>query len=105
MRLVRVAGWIVDEESGEAHANAESKDAILAKQEEGAVLVFFTSSGETYSLTDQETAWANVGQKWDAMGKLDADKNLTVAKFMRPRVKKPAPEPEESAEAEPQPEG
>jgi hypothetical protein len=100
-RLVRISGWIVDEESGEAHANAESKDAILAKQEEGAVLVFFTTKGDIYGLTDQETAWAHVGQKWDALGKLDADGNLTVGKFMRPRVKKPqaASEGEDEAEA------
>ena len=107
VRLVRVNGWIVDEEAGEKHANAESKDAILAKQEEGAVLVFLTSDGQVYSLTDQETAWAHVGEKWDALGKLDADGNLTVGKFMKPRVKKPEPDGEAGAEApaEAQPEG
>ena len=45
-RLVRLSGWVVDEDGGAKHANVESKEVVLAKVEEGVMLVFFTTKRE-----------------------------------------------------------
>ena len=97
-RIVRLSGWVVDEEAGSDHANATSKDAILAKVEEGAALVFYTDKGEAYLIVDQEKAVAKVGEPWEVIGALDEDENLNVGSYIKPR-KEEAPA-EKGAEEE-----
>lgn len=100
-RIVRLQGWIVDEESGEKHANTESKDLVLQKQEEGVPLVFMTNKGAIHALADQEKALEKVGSEWVIIGRLDPDGTLTVGSFIPPKkkVKKAPAEEEAGAEA------
>jgi ABC-type phosphate/phosphonate transport system substrate-binding protein len=81
-RLVRLEGWVVDEAAAKQHANAESKDAVIEAQANGAALVFFTTKSEVYELTDQEKALENVGQKWVILGQLDPDGKLHVGSYI-----------------------
>jgi hypothetical protein len=81
-RLVRLEGWVVDEAQAEQHANAESKDAVIEAQANGAMLVFYTTKGDVHSLTDQEKALDHVGQKWVILGQLDPDGALRVGSYI-----------------------
>ena len=93
-RIVRLSGWVVDEESGDKHANETSKDAILAKVEEGATLIFYTDKGEAYPIIDQEKALTKIGEPWDVIGALDEDENLNIGSYIKPKKKDaPAAEP------------
>jgi len=94
-RVVRLSGWVVDKEGGVEHANAASKDAVLAKAEEGAPLVFYTDKGEVYPIADQEAALAKVGEPWDVLGMIDDKELLSIGSFMKPK-NKPAAAPEQS---------
>lgn len=96
--IMRLSGWVVDEESGAKHANEASKDAVLAKVEDGATLVFYTDKGDVYTIVDQEKAIEKVGEPWEVIGALDDDNNLNVGSYIKPR-KKEAPAEEEGAES------
>lgn len=81
-RVVRLEGWVVDEQNAKQHANVESKDAVIKAQEEGVPLIFFTTTSEVYELTDQEKALDHVGQKWVILGQLDPEGKLTVGSYI-----------------------
>jgi hypothetical protein len=81
-KLVRLEGWVVDERNAKQHANAESKDAVIKAQEEGAVLVFFTAKSEAYEIIDQEKALDHVGQKWVILGQLNPDGKLNIGSYI-----------------------
>jgi hypothetical protein len=98
-RIVRLSGWVVDEDAGADHANAASKDAVIAKVEEGVALVFYTDKGEAYPIVDQETALTKIGEPWDVIGSLDEDENLNIGSYIKPKKKaEPAAEAAEAAE-------
>jgi len=99
-RVIRLTGWIVDEDSGADHANAESKEAVLAKAADGEALVFYASTGETYMITNQEKALLKVGEQWDVFGMLDEDGNLSVGSYAKPKKKAPAATDAESSGTE-----
>ncbi len=81
-KLVRLEGWVVDEAAAEQHANAESKDAVIKAQAEGALLVFITTKGDEYEIGDQEKALDHVGQKWVIIGQLDPDGKLHIGSYI-----------------------
>lgn len=81
-KLVRLEGWVVDAAAAKEHANAESKDAVLEAQANGAMLVFFTTKNEEYEISDQEKALDHVGQKWVILGQLDPDGKLHVGSYI-----------------------
>ena len=99
-RIVRLSGWVVDEEAGADHANEASKDAVLAKVEEGALLVFYTDKGEAYPIVDQEKALEKVGEPWDVIGALDDEENLNIGSYIEPRKEEDAPAEAAAEEAE-----
>jgi hypothetical protein len=96
-RLVRLSGWVVDEEAGADHANEASKATVLAKAEEGVPLAFYTTKGDLYKLRDQEKALEHVGEQWDVIGSLDDEGNLSVGSYIKPR-KPPQPDAEGGSE-------
>jgi hypothetical protein len=97
-RVVRLSGWVVDEHSGAKHANAESKEAVLAKATKGVALVLHTTKGETYPLFNQEEALEKVGQRWDVIGAINADGVLKVGTYFEPRPPKAPPQTEATEE-------
>ena len=98
-RVARLSGWVVDEQGGAEHANAASKDLVLAKVEEGIPLVFYTDKGEVFPIADQKGALAKVGEPWDVIGMIDGEGLLSIGSFIKP--KKPPEDAPEQGEAEP----
>jgi hypothetical protein len=87
LHVMRLHGWVVDDGTGSRHANAESKDAVLASHEEGVPLVFVAEDGTTYLIVDQEGAIERVGQAWDVIATLRPNGNLNIGSYIQPKKK------------------
>jgi hypothetical protein len=78
-KVVYLTGWVVDDEYGKKHANAESAEEVLKSHDRGFPLAFYsTERDETFRLVDQKRALKYVGEEVTILGFIDGEGKLTV---------------------------
>lgn len=81
--LVRLKGWVVDEEGGAEHANAASLDLVKAAHDAGKTLVFVTNDRKVYTISNPDRAIEHAGKEVTIIGKLDGEE-LTIGSALTP---------------------